>query len=307
MDNNLEQLLEEAFENVMNTQFPQLLTTLSNLPVNETTNADSSIESLLRQHITSPINGTHDTNNSNTQPGDTSSEVRDISNNEYITSQNNTISEADNDNVNNNDVPNEVESETLHNENTDTNYSTVPITNDNQSRIHPLDLLHSFLQTYQENVRVYQQNVSLITRHLQTISREPSSRRTFRTQRRNGLSNILQPFIGNNVSFEMQSVPFAGLVPDISTSFSSTPTIQQFANATEPVIHDSITMTQTCPITLEDFIPNEMICRIKRCQHVFKIVPLQNWFSRNPMCPVCRYDIRNYPLQNDETNASNNV
>jgi hypothetical protein len=46
-----------------------------------------------------------------------------------------------------------------------------------------------------------------------------------------------------------------------------------------------------CPISLEDFQSNEIVCRIKNCSHIFKTIPLINWMKINTICPVCRYDL----------------
>jgi hypothetical protein len=98
--------------------------------------------------------------------------------------------------------------------------------------------------------------------------------------------------------------PFSGVFPASST-LHSIPTIRQFACATEPLRYDSSlhSVSISCPITLEEFQDNEFICRIKQCRHIFKVQPLQNWFSRNSYCPVCRYDIRTW---NESTTSTTN-
>jgi len=72
------------------------------------------------------------------------------------------------------------------------------------------------------------------------------------------------------------------------------PTPEQILVSTE-IINWSDNLLQTqCPISLDPFDDNERICRIRNCNHLFKISPLMNWFERNVRCPVCRYDIRDY-------------
>ena len=51
------------------------------------------------------------------------------------------------------------------------------------------------------------------------------------------------------------------------------------------------TLTQ-CPISLERFRQGEDLCEILGCRHVFKREPLLEWLRRTPVCPVCRYDVR---------------
>jgi hypothetical protein len=80
------------------------------------------------------------------------------------------------------------------------------------------------------------------------------------------------------------------------------PTPEQILVSTE-IINWSDNLLQTqCPISLDPFEDNERICRIRRCNHLFKISSLMNWFERNVRCPVCRYDIRDY-----QDSLSNNI
>ena len=41
--------------------------------------------------------------------------------------------------------------------------------------------------------------------------------------------------------------------------------------------------------------------RIHHCNHIFGTTAFDNWFERNVRCPVCRFDIREHP-NNDESN-----
>ena len=79
------------------------------------------------------------------------------------------------------------------------------------------------------------------------------------------------------------------------TSSSLYPNIRQILSATEVYPYHPETMSdRTCPITLEEFEEGEELCRIRSCRHVFTWKYLQEWFSTNSHCPVCRYDIRTY-------------
>jgi hypothetical protein len=60
-----------------------------------------------------------------------------------------------------------------------------------------------------------------------------------------------------------------------------------------------------CPISLENFQENEIICRIRGCGHRFKIQPLMNWFSIHTDCPVCRYDILTYESSVSNSTSTN--
>ena len=62
-----------------------------------------------------------------------------------------------------------------------------------------------------------------------------------------------------------------------------------------------------CPISMTDFSNND-ICVKLPCNHIFKIRPLLQWFSRARTCPLCRQElprIRNTPNPFDISN--NNV
>jgi len=93
------------------------------------------------------------------------------------------------------------------------------------------------------------------------------------------------------------------------------PTPEQILVSTE-IINWTENLLQTqCPISLDTFEVNERICRIRSCNHLFKIHSLMNWFERNVRCPVCRYDIRDYQNSglnnidesNNNTTESNNT
>lgn len=75
------------------------------------------------------------------------------------------------------------------------------------------------------------------------------------------------------------------------------PTHTQIANATELInIHDSMINT-TCPILQTSFQDGDRIIRIKHCGHCFIEEGLMVWFNQSVLCPVCRYDIRDYPIE----------
>ena len=57
----------------------------------------------------------------------------------------------------------------------------------------------------------------------------------------------------------------------------------------------------SCPISLETFNDTDIVGVIRHCGHIFKYDELITWFRTNCVCPVCRYDIRNYiPSENEE-------
>ena len=51
---------------------------------------------------------------------------------------------------------------------------------------------------------------------------------------------------------------------------------------------------RTCPITMEQFQPGDVLCEILGCHHIFRRPALMNWLQRSSLCPVCRYTINSY-------------
>lgn len=69
-------------------------------------------------------------------------------------------------------------------------------------------------------------------------------------------------------------------------------TASQVDAATQMILYDCDMMNQTqCPITLEDFIDGDQVCRITHCGHMFKRANLLRWFDTNTCCPFCRHNL----------------
>jgi hypothetical protein len=82
----------------------------------------------------------------------------------------------------------------------------------------------------------------------------------------------------------------------------------QIENATENVVYTSETfpgITQ-CPISLDDFEENEVICQISHCRHIFKTHNIMRWFDRHTCCPVCRYNLQEPVTENNVASRFNN-
>ena len=62
---------------------------------------------------------------------------------------------------------------------------------------------------------------------------------------------------------------------------------------------------ENCPISLEEFTINEEICQIIGCGHYFKKNNIIRWFQNNHVCPVCRYNVRNYQQQTIDSSNNN--
>jgi hypothetical protein len=61
-----------------------------------------------------------------------------------------------------------------------------------------------------------------------------------------------------------------------------------------------------CPISLDDFVVGESICKINVCGHIFKQNQLLQWVSSRNQCPVCRAHIvsreHTYPVDTSGNN-----
>ena len=363
----LESIIEDAFQAVIGEQYPDLLTVLQQVGV-----SGGSPIPIVTHHI-------EQTNNERQQQEQEEQEEQesyDVMNTavqtEDISGIENTINpesvDISNNNNNSNNNSNSNNDNDTHTQRS-ASFTEIPITQTAapQPRVHYIDLMNSFLQSYQENFRIYQQNSSLVLRHLQNISRQQqhqqhqqhhygsgaaatvgttfatsssinrtpttttttSTTNPHRTVHRPTLANWFQPFVqditteynsgltGNTTtgnipgnlnallgpSFAFGSLGSGDMLQNLVSGVTpSVPTIQQFATATEPLQYISgQTPNTTCPITLEEFRDQEMVCRIKHCGHVFKVGALQNWFSRNSHCPICRYDIRLWTREANST------
>lgn len=93
----------------------------------------------------------------------------------------------------------------------------------------------------------------------------------------------------------------------LSTPVSVRPSNEQIENATRRVRYGDIEnpLSETCPISLERFNPDDNVVQIHHCGHVFNEDSFNNWFTDHVRCPVCRYDIRDYRGSNANTNNTN--
>lgn len=153
------------------------------------------------------------------------------------------------------------------------------------------DPLIQIIQDYQENQRRYHQNfqqlIDLLENRYPEVPRprRQASRTTTRSSQDNLIYNILRYYgIGSNRQQDYEDVVVR-------------PTRNQIDQATELILYDNSIIHSQCSITLEPFEEGEEICRIRQCSHCFKKTAIMDWFRRNVRCPVCRYDIRDYRVE----------
>lgn len=126
---------------------------------------------------------------------------------------------------------------------------------------------------------------------------------------------MFQYFTNNNPtdqfnSNELMQEYFQNLFenPTLFQNVVVSPTRQQIDNATETILYDSDMnlINHRCPISLEDFQPDERVTRITHCGHTFGESSIQNWFRNHVRCPVCRFDIRDASTNETSDNETNN-
>ena len=83
---------------------------------------------------------------------------------------------------------------------------------------------------------------------------------------------------------------------DIGSPVRIRPNVTQVRMATELLKWQDISgnYQEVCPISMQEFVEDDDIMRIKSCQHIFREMNLRQWFRYSPRCPICRYDIRDY-------------
>jgi len=47
-------------------------------------------------------------------------------------------------------------------------------------------------------------------------------------------------------------------------------------------------LSNTCPITMEDYVEGDRLLQLRTCRHAFRERELVEWFQRECTCPVCR-------------------
>jgi hypothetical protein len=95
---------------------------------------------------------------------------------------------------------------------------------------------------------------------------------------------------------------------DVSTT-SNLLTETEINNATEQIRYGNIEnpISERCPISYVEFDQETNVSRIKHCQHIFEPNSLTLWLTRHNTCPVCRYNLKMYGRENEETETNNQV
>jgi hypothetical protein len=117
--------------------------------------------------------------------------------------------------------------------------------------------------------------------------------------------------VSNSNNFEDRNTNLSNVIQNFFQPVEVYPTQSQIEIATRNVRYCDILnpVNRSCPISLDTFTDSDMVSVIRFCGHIFKRDQLNTWFMSNCRCPVCRYDIRNYNLNNPSSmfQSSNSI
>lgn len=167
----------------------------------------------------------------------------------------------------------------------------------NQSIHEILEIINTQQSSFNNILQRYNINPS---RHRSSISNLSTQNRTSSTL----------PLSERNRAIRRLQMPPITLVSlrDYDTNNLNIPSQTEIDNAIERINFCDISnpINNSCPISQIDFSANDRVIRLKECQHIFSEPHILQWFERNSLCPLCRYNIRNADLSlNSQTYNSN--
>ena len=148
-----------------------------------------------------------------------------------------------------------------------------------RNRTRSIDFMRTFITEYNQTIRThndmmleYNRNVSNI---IDILNRSPDTT-PVRSSSRSDIATLIYLLSQTNVD-------------DIPVGL----TRAQIESVTQTVAYttDNFNSTQ-CPISLDEFVENEMVCQIVHCRHIFKQRTITRWLETHTCCPVCRHDLR---------------
>jgi hypothetical protein len=176
--------------------------------------------------------------------------------------------------------------------------------------IHTLQMntLNNFINQYFSQINTFQENSRDIIQTLRTTIHQQNVAYSHLLRTHNMSQNTTRTNTRNrtnaNTTWNVPQYEFSYEIPQVNVprrQFANRVSQQQMNAAVETVQYNEDMAEERCPITLENFIVGENICRIRHCRHIFKPTGLMLWFQRNVRCPVCRYDIRTYHSRTETT------
>ena len=122
-------------------------------------------------------------------------------------------------------------------------------------------------------------------------------------------TNRLNIHSNNNNESAINNVGLTGIlriISEFASPVTIAPTQEQIESATRRIVFEEIDepINICCPISLERFEEEQVVSQIRHCGHIFNTIQLQEWFTEHVICPICRYDIRDY-RENSNTIMNN--
>jgi hypothetical protein len=179
----------------------------------------------------------------------------------------------------------------------------------NITDVHTLQLntLNNFINQYFSQINMFQENARDMLQMIRTTIHQQNVVYSHLLRRHNMSQNTQTPptFSRTNTrnarnttrTWNIPQYDISYEIPQINVprrQFTNRVSQDQINRAVETIEYNEDMGEERCPITLENFVVGENICRIRHCGHIFKSNGLIQWFQRNVRCPVCRYDVRTY-------------
>jgi hypothetical protein len=174
---------------------------------------------------------------------------------------------------------------------------------ENITDVHTLQLntLNNFTNQYFSQINIFQENARDMLQMIRTTIHQQNVVYSHLLRRHNMSQNTPRTHARNTTNtsraWNVPQYEFSYEIPQINIprrQFANRVCQRQLNAAVETIEYNEDMGEERCPITLENFVLGENICRIRHCGHIFKTSGLILWFQRNVRCPVCRYDIRTY-------------
>lgn len=166
--------------------------------------------------------------------------------------------------------------------------------------------LREMIHDYNENINYYNSNMRRII-EIMSVNDLNDNNRNYRNNNNNDNFTNIQNLFTNTIRSGFNQ--FRNNVQNRFEDVIVRPTNFQINNAIENFVFDPNEVysnrqyarilsldVSCCPITMTEFEPGNIVSRIKTCRHIFSKDALTSWFSRNVRCPICRFDIRETPI-----------
>ena len=164
---------------------------------------------------------------------------------------------------------------------------------------HIIEGSHDLQLNYESNNRLYHETIQKIIEIIKLQSTiQFSSNSPSLNEHVNTAPDITTPEDNSsNIENDIWRNIFPFYIIEPTTMSSTTTTSRSFITVDEInqhidyVIYNEEQEIESCPISHDNFINGETICKIKNCGHIFKIQHLFNWLRINATCPVCRTEL----------------